>query len=159
MTSSRDQINRRAREATLAYLADQNVLTLATCGPLGLWAAAVFYANREFQLYFLSASHTRHAQNMAAVPRIAGTIQADYSDWPAIKGIQLEGLVTLLAGQNRDEAIAHYSEKFPFIRSAGEPILSALDKVNWYCLLPEKLYFIDNSKGFGYREEIDLQTS
>ena len=77
----------------LDYLAGHHVMTLATYGPEGLWAAAVFYANDGFQLYFLSAGHTRHARNMAASPQAAATIQEDYADWAAIKGIQLEGTV------------------------------------------------------------------
>ena len=87
-----------AARRALAYLAEHHVMTLATHGPLGLWAAAVFYASDGFQLYFLSAGHTRHAQNMAASPRVAATIQEDYDDWTAIQGIQLEGTARPLAG-------------------------------------------------------------
>jgi hypothetical protein len=31
--------------------------------------------------------------------------------------------------------------------------------VNWYRLRPERVYFIDNSKGFGQRDEIILVAS
>ncbi|MGW8318185.1 MAG: pyridoxamine 5'-phosphate oxidase family protein [Candidatus Promineifilaceae bacterium] len=140
----------------LAYLAHHRVASLATYGPLGLWAAAVFYANRDFDLCFLSAAHTRHAQNLAANDRAAATIQEDYRDWPEIKGIQLEGRVRQLEGTERDEAIELYRAKYPFIETAGDQIQQALTQVNWYLLQPERLYFIDNSKGLGHRVEIDL---
>lgn len=144
------------RQLALDYLANHQVMTLATHGPQGLWAAAVFYANLEFDLYFLSAGHTRHAQNLASESRSAATIQEDYKDWPAIQGIQLEGVVRLLTEEEREPAVAHYSAKYPFIAQADPQIQEALTKVNWYCLTPDKLYFIDNSKGLGHRDEIDL---
>jgi hypothetical protein len=144
------------RQLALDYLATHQVMTLATYGPQGLWAAAVFYANLEFDLYFLSASHTRHAQNLAAEPRAAATIQEDYKDWPAIQGIQLEGIVRLLEGDERESAVSLYTVKYPFIEQATPQIQQALTKVNWYCLSPDRLYFIDNSKGLGHRDEIQL---
>lgn len=147
-----DDAGRQAQD----YLARHNVMTLATSGPEGVWAAAVFYVNDGWQLYFLSAGHTRHARNMAASPRVAATIQEDYADWVDIKGIQLEGTVRLLEGGARAFAIVHYAQKFSFVRRPEATIEAALARVNWYCLTPDKLYFVDNSRGFGQRDEIDL---
>ena len=142
----------RARD----YLRDHHVMTLATHGPEGVWAAAVFYANEGFRLYFLSAGHTRHAQNIAAAPRVAATIQEDYADWTAIQGIQLEGTVWLLAGKERETALALYAKKYSFLNQPIAVVEAALMRVNWYCLSPERLYFVDNSRGFGHRDEIEL---
>ena len=146
----------QARLQALAYLEQNTVMTLATYGPRGLWAAAVFYASKEFELIFLSAEHTRHCQNLAANPDVAATIQGDYGDWQIIKGIQLEGSVQLLTGESRSTAIDHYRQKYSFIDSPADPIKAALDRVQWYRLLPERLYFIDNNKGFGHRDEISV---
>ena len=77
---------RDPRALALAYLAAHQVMTLATRTADDLWAAAVFYASEGFQLYFLSAGHTRHARHIAARPRVAATIQEDYRDWPDIRG-------------------------------------------------------------------------
>jgi uncharacterized protein YhbP (UPF0306 family) len=145
-----EDAERRARD----YLVGHHVMTVATNGPEGLWAAAVFYANDGFQLYFLSAGHTRHARNMAASPQVAATIQEDYADWAAIKGIQLEGTVRPLAGQERDMAIALYAKKFSFLTQPVSVVEAALARVNWYCLSPSRLYFVDNGRGFGHRDEI-----
>ncbi len=149
-------MNDEAAARAQAYLARHNVMTLATHGPLGVWAAAVFYANDDWQLYFLSAEQTRHARNMAASPRVAATIQEDYADWADIKGIQLEGTVRLLEGGARAFAIFHYAQKFSFVKRPEAPIEAALARVNWYCLTPDKVYFVDNSRGFGQRDEIRL---
>ncbi|MAT98386.1 MAG: pyridoxamine 5'-phosphate oxidase [Anaerolineaceae bacterium] len=131
-------------------------MTLATTGPQGVWAAAVFYVNDGFDLVFLSAGHTRHAQNITAVPHIAATIQEDYRDWQEIKGIQLEGRVSLLRDVSRETAVARYLQKYPFLAKADEKMQAALTQVNWYLLQPEKLYFIDNSLGLGHRDEVAL---
>jgi uncharacterized protein YhbP (UPF0306 family) len=144
------------RRLARTYLEEHQVLTLATNGPLGLWAAAVFYVSQEFLLYFLSASHTRHAQNLRANSRVAATIQEDYADWVEIKGIQLEGSVELLTGPEREKTITLYGTKYPFVGAASGAIADALQRVDWYRLTPERLFFIDNNKGFGHRDEIAL---
>lgn len=143
-----------AATAAQAYLAAHHVMTLATVGPDGIWAAAVFYAEDDFVLTFLSAAHTRHAQAIAANPQVAATIQADYSDWPAIQGIQLSGTVHRLEGDARDAAIARYRTKYPFIAQPIPALVTALAKVNWYSLEPDAVYFVDNTKGFGHRDRI-----
>lgn len=147
-------MNRDPRQLTLAYLASHRVMTLATQGPLGLWAAAVFYVNEQWELYFLSAGHTRHAQNIAANPHVAATVQEDYADWQAIKGIQLEGEVRLLTGAERERAIGQYQLKYPFIANGSGRMQEALHKTNWYGLTPGRVYFIDNSLGLGHRDEL-----
>jgi hypothetical protein len=152
MAKSQEEIRRSA----LAYLGEHRVMTLATTSSQGPWAAAVFYASREFDLYFLSANQTRHTQDLTLNPGVAAAIQEDYRDWPDIKGIQLEGVVHKLTGTDRKEAIKLYQDKFPFIVSAGAQIQSALRRVSWFRLRPDRLYFIDNSLGLGHRDPVDL---
>ena len=147
---------RDPRKLALDYLHDHQVMTLATVGEAGPWAAAVFYVNNGFALFFLSVGHTRHVQNVVEQPRAAATIQEDYKDWPAIRGIQLEGRVIQLQGVERKEAISLYEKKYPFIKSAPSQIRLGLARVNWYCLSPRRLYFIDNSQGLGHRDEVTL---
>jgi hypothetical protein len=146
-----DEVHR----AALDYLASHHVMTLATQGEDGVWAAAVFYAHDNFDLYFLSATTTRHARHFLSQPRIAAAIHEDYGDWRAIRGIQLEGTVRTLGGPERTEAIDLYLRRFPFITTAGE-LARALARVSWFHLKPERLYFIDNSRGFGQRDEVNL---
>ena len=152
---SREQI-RLVRHSALDYLEQHTVMTLATHGSQGLWAAALFYASEGFDIVFISAGHTRHGRNLADNHLAAGTIQEDYQDWAAIKGIQLEGSVALLSGRDREQALTIYAKKFPFIQADNGPIQAALELVNWYRLTPEKLYLVDNSKGFGHRDEVVL---
>ena len=147
------------REKTLAYLENHNVMTLATSGPEGLWAAAVFYVSQDFTLYFLSAPATRHSRNIAAQPKVAVTIQEDYQDWREIRGIQLEGTAYQIEGAERARAIARYGRKFPIIGNltqAPVEIVQAMSKIGWYKVLPERLYMIDNSLGLGHRDQVPV---
>lgn len=141
----------------LAYLGSHHVITLATHGPEGPWASAVFYVNDGLTVYFLSAPTTRHCRNMAGEPRVAATVQEDYAEWSAIKGIQLEGTVTRLEASESLHAFALYARKFPIVgpRQAVGAIAAAMSKVAWYRLTPSVVYFIDNSRGLGHRERLD----
>jgi uncharacterized protein YhbP (UPF0306 family) len=142
-----------ARQRALDYLAEHTVATLATCGEDGVWAAAVFYVNDGFDLLFLSADHTRHARHIAANRQVAATIQENYNRWEAIQGIQMAGRAEKLSGAAQEQAMARYLEKYPFIRD--NPLLSgALEKVGWYRLSAETLFFIDNTRAFGHRDRV-----
>jgi uncharacterized protein YhbP (UPF0306 family) len=143
------------RARALEYLAAHHVMTLATQGDNGAWAAAVFYAHDGFDLYFLSSPRSRHAGQILERPRAAAAIHEHYADWRAIRGIQLEGDAALLTGAEREAAIATYKERFPFVASAGE-LASAFARVAWFRLRPVRLFFIDNSQGFGHRDEVPL---
>lgn len=146
------------RQRALDYIERHNVMTLATVGPDGPWAAALFYASEGFRLIFLSAATTRHARNVATQARVAATIQEDCRDWQQIKGLQLEGDVRRLEASERDVAVSLYARKFPIAgERAPEPIARALAKVDFYELSPARLYFVDNSRGFGHRDEVPLE--
>lgn len=144
-------------EGLLNYLQGHHVLTLATQGPEGPWAAAVFYVNDGPDVYFLSAPSTRHARNLAADPRVAATVQEDYSDWRQVKGIQLEGHVTRLDVPASAQAATLFVRKFPFTDAhlADQVIAMAMNKIAWYRLRASVLYLIDNSRGFGSRERFE----
>ncbi len=146
------------RNDALDYLASHHVMTLATSSSQGPWAAAVFYVNNGFNLIFLSSPRTRHAGDLAADPHCGAAIHEDYSDWPDIKGVQIEGEVRMLSGSDRVEAVARYAKRFPVVRPDRAPALvkAALERVAWYELVPQRCFFVDNAQGFGHRDEIPL---
>lgn len=140
--------------------ANHHVMTLATQGGDGPWAAAVFYAWVDGALIFLSSPKSRHAANLAQDGRCAATIQQeDYSDWQQIKGVQVEGRVQQLHGEDPPAPALPMRKNFPSPgpwRSIPPAIAEAFARVSWYRLAPVRLYFIDNAKGFGHRDEIGL---
>jgi len=143
----------------LDYLQRHSVMSLATVGPEGVWAAAVFYVNDGFTLYFLSAPTSRHARNLEATGRVAATVQDDYADWREIRGIQLEGDTVRIGGAEEASAVLRYGQKFPVVAnlaSAPREIVRAFEHIRWYRIRPTRLYFIDNSQGLGHRDEVPL---
>jgi uncharacterized protein len=151
------------KQQILEYLHSHNTMTLATCSGDVPWAATVFYAGNEFALYFFSSPDSRHSQNLAVNQRVAVTIQEDYKDWRAIKGIQLEGRAVLVDGVlEKAKAMAIYARKYAdviklFTDPASGVFYKAFLKVKFYRVEPERLFFIDNQQGFGKRQEFDLE--
>ena len=90
------------REQVQSYLREHHVMTLASHGDEEVWAAAVFYANDGFSIYFLSSPISRHCRNLAGNPRVSAAIHEDYADWREIKGVQLEGIASVLAGEEEE---------------------------------------------------------
>lgn len=147
------------RRRVLEYLRAHHVVNLATYGAAGPWAAAVFYANDGFVLYWLSAPSSRHSLNLARMPRLAATVNADTADWRLVKGVQLEGVAQELSGDAARRARALYARKYPLVgRLAAAPpaIAAAMTKVRWYRLVPERLHFVDNAIAFGHRDAVEL---
>lgn len=150
------------RARVLAFLREHHVMTLATHDADGIWAAAVFYADYaigdgDFRFVFLSSPATRHAQAIAQHPCVAATIQRDYDEWPQIRGMQIEGDVRLLAGDDEARARAIYAARFPSVGNVARApavIVHALAKVRWYELVARRLRLIDNTIGFGHSDEI-----
>ncbi len=137
------------------YLRAHNVMTLATSDDAGPWTAAVFYANVDFTLYFVSSPDARHSRNLVVNPRVAVAVHEDYRAWTAIKGLQIEGTACAIAGSEQTAASAAYRAKYPFIGVAGT-LAAALARVTWYKVEPTRAFYLDNSVRFGYREEIPL---
>jgi len=150
------------KQQILSYLKEHNTMTLGTSSGDAPWAATVFYASDELRLYFFSVPDSRHCQNLAANPRVAVTIQEDYHDWRKIKGIQLEGTVTLVDSLvAKAKAMAVYARKYPeviklFTNPDSGLFYKAFLKVKFYCVIPDKLFFIDNEQGFGKRQELAI---
>jgi len=144
------------RQTVLEYLRTHHVMTIATLGAEGPAAAAVFYVSQGTRLYFLSSPQSRHYRNFTVDARVALTIQEDYSDWSAIKGIQMDALVRELEGEEKEAAKRLYGEKFPDVLG-DRPVLTALAealrKVRWYEATAQRIRFIDNQRGFGHKDE------
>jgi uncharacterized protein YhbP (UPF0306 family) len=148
------------KQQVVGYLEAHNTMTLGTCSGDLPWAATVFYASDGLHLYFFSVPDSRHCQNLRANPRVAVTVQEDYHDWQKIKGIQLEGTAILVDSLiEKAKAMAIYARKYPeviklFTNPASGVFYKAFLKVKFYCVIPEKLFFIDNEQGFGKRQEL-----
>ena len=151
------------RRSIFDYLATHNVMTIASCHENLPWAAAVFYASEGFDLYFLSSPKSRHGINMAANAVVSAAIHEDYRDWREIRGIQIEGRAERLRSLKLQARFWEvYLKKFPFVQQffqAGrlrDMLQAKVTGIRLYRVIPQTVYYIDNSKGFGHRELLDL---
>jgi len=138
-------------------------LSLATCYGSQAWSTDLFYASDDScQLYFVSDGTTRHCQYIAGNPQVSASISGEFSDWGEIKGLQLDGVAGIVSDLDRGGVIEMYLAKFPSLqRLFGAPendqerlIVAQLSESHFYRISPKWIRLIDNSKGFGHKEEV-----
>lgn len=169
------------RRAVLDYLETHNTMTLAAAEGDTPWAAALFYANDGLTLYFLSATSSRHSEFLVKNPKVAITVNEDYHDWKKIKGIQMEGRAELVKSEaEKARAVEVYVKKYPFVHtylrlmmSPFPKVMTLLEKIakklplvpavaagptEFYRVKPVRVWFIDNERGLGHRQELPLES-
>jgi uncharacterized protein YhbP (UPF0306 family) len=146
-------------------LESHNTLTLATCSDGHPWAAALFFASdAKLNLYFVSDHRTRHARDLAAGSGAVATVNTDAGRWTEVKGLQIQGEVSVVAGVRRVAAMKAYLAKFADVRALfempsnpdEETIAERLRAATFYALRPRWIRLIDNSRWFGYKREVEL---
>jgi uncharacterized protein YhbP (UPF0306 family) len=139
------------------FMAAHTTLTLATVAEDGRpQAAPLFYAETDdLSLIFISERKVRHSQNITRDNRVAVTIYADGQQWQEIQGLQLEGTCLALSGRAARTARTKYLNKYPFIQKNGLLKLM-LNTVIFYKITPIWIRLIDNARGFGHKEELQL---
>jgi uncharacterized protein len=134
-----------------ADLLELPALTLATVDQGGnpFAAALYFAAGDNNRLYFLSERKSQHSHNLAADPRAAVTIFPHVSNWREIRGLQMRGTARPVTPAESKAAFALYRRKFSFIQQLG----AAVAKSQMYVFEPDWIRLVDNTRGFGYKEE------
>jgi uncharacterized protein YhbP (UPF0306 family) len=139
------------------YLARHTTLSMATCHNSQPWSTDLFYASDDScRLYFVSSVTTRHCQNIVANPQLSVSISGEVADWREIKGLQLDGVAGVVSEADRDWVIEMYLTKFPALKTLHQAseLLSLLLESHFYCISPKWIRLIDNSKGFGHKDEM-----
>jgi uncharacterized protein YhbP (UPF0306 family) len=134
------------------FLESHSTMALATSGANGYPQVTplFFVADDRLHLYWLSSPGSRHSLNVAERPRAAATVYPDVWDWKAIRGVQVEGLVSIIHDSEvRTPILARYRTKFPLPAMFDAQIAGNL----LYMLRPIWMRWVDNSVRFGHREE------
>ena len=143
---------------------EQSTLTLATAREDIPWAAAVYYVNRGFTLYFFSDPASRHIQESLKSGQVSGAISVPASSWQDIRGVQASGKISQVPpGLESIQILRAYLRKYPFTKdffdSEATLNLDAIVdkfKVRLYRFQPSLLYYLDNSIRFGFREPVKI---
>jgi len=155
------------RNKVIDYLRGHNAMSLATAHDGQAHAATVFYVNDHLDLYFISSPLSRHGRHLAANNRIAATVNEDYHNWNDIKGLQLEGHVEALGPPSEypdisDLFVAKFPDTSRFFQNPGDmpdAVANKVAQVQFYRLRLSSISYIDNSLGFGHREELPVEES
>ena len=143
-----------------AFLAAHNTVSLATVDDQGMpHAANLLYALDGLVLYWMSDTETRHSRHIAVRPRVTATVAPDYADFRLIRGVQIFGTARRLAGNDSLATVRRMVSRYGFLAElANGPaaLRAAFDKAGFYCLEPSRLTYIDNTRGFGHKETLEL---
>ena len=143
-----------------AFLAAHHTVSLATVDEEGApHAANVLYAPDGLALYWMSDTQTRHSRHIEARQRMTATVAPDYADFRLIRGLQIFGKARRLAGIESLATARRMISRYGFLAElANGPaaLRAAFEKAGFYCLEPQRITFIDNTRGFGHKETLEL---
>jgi 4-hydroxy-3-polyprenylbenzoate decarboxylase len=128
------------------------LVTLATVGADGApHAASVYFAaGEDHRLYFFSSAASQHGRDLAANPAVALTLSPVVEGWRDIYGLQMRGEAhPVPTGPEWERGYQLYLARFPFAASFKEEVARNL----LYVFTPRWLRLVDNSRGFGFKEE------
>jgi len=150
-----------AVSAQVAALLDRHhVMSLATIGPAGPHAANLLYARDGFSLMWVSDTASCHSVAVATSARVAATIAMDYADFSEIQGLQIFGWAFRIVDEpSQQHARRCLESRYPFLRTAektNKELRDAYQRAQFYQLKPSRIVLIDNSRGFGFKQVLEL---
>jgi uncharacterized protein YhbP (UPF0306 family) len=133
----------------LAYLREQNTLTLATASLASVPRATTFlYVNDGPMLYFWAKSSSVSARHVEQNPTVSFTIDEYAPDLRQTRGVQGEGECSvLLDGVQIAQVADLFGQKFPSL-SPGATL-----SISFFRIAPTELQFIDNTAQGGMATE------
>ena len=163
--SSHDYLKNLIQRIELS-LTNHYTISIATVAGEELWSASVFYvSDQKLNIYFISFDESKHIQGILKDKRVSATINQDVSDWMQIKGLQLQGVAYKVPEQLRKDILNAYRKKFDSINRLLElpetddekKIAKQFNSISLFCFEPHWIRLLDNSLGFGSKEEIELK--
>ena len=143
-----------------AFLAVHHTASLATVDDQGApHAANVLYALDGLVLYWMSDTETRHSRHIEARQRVTATVAPDYADFRLIRGVQIFCAARRLGGAESLATARRMISRYGFLATlANGPaaLRAAFENAGFYCIEPERITLIDNTKGFGHKETLEL---
>ena len=143
---------------------EQSAMTIATARRDASWAAPVYYVFHNACFYFFSSPQSRHIQESTDSGQASAAIHPQVWSWQDIRGIQMDGSIQKVSKNVEALAvIGKYLKKFSFTKqffnqdqSFTMEAFTERFKVGLYKFQPGKIYYLDNSIHFGFREIVIL---
>ena len=138
-------------------LKGQSTLALASIGADGLpQVAPLFYVcGGDLRLYWFSSTSSEHSKNVERNRAAAVTVYVPTEQWQEIRGVQMRGVVSVVADDERRRAIQkEYTERFQL----GTVFEVLIARTTLYVFEPSWVRYIDNSKHVGYKVEREFGT-
>ncbi len=128
-----------------AFLLNHHVMSIATCGVDGPWAASVFYVVdlAARRLLFFTSESTRHGSALLLNGAAAATISSQQRDISRLTGLQASGTALMLEGKEAGNGNAIFGAAFPEVAGMKAPI---------WAFRPAMIKLTDNGEGFGHKE-------
>jgi uncharacterized protein YhbP (UPF0306 family) len=147
MKSKLDRIRELLRSQTTLVLATTGESSLPRSTPL------FFIADDNLRLYWFSSRSSLHSRNCARNPEVSVAVSRNVFRWQQIEGVQMQGLVSIVTDPALRKPIARdYSERFQL----GNLFAFAIQRSSLYCFTPSWVRYLDNSRRFGYKFEMNL---
>jgi uncharacterized protein YhbP (UPF0306 family) len=145
-------------ERVQSLVASQTTLALATADADSMpRTTPLFYlADDALRLYWFSSRSSLHSRNLARNQQASLAIFRHAENWRQIQGVQMQGSVAPIADKKQRESITRdYCERFQL----GNLFSLAIGRSALYCFTPSRLRYIDNTRRFGYKFEMELRSS
>lgn len=136
------------------FLHAQSTLVLSTVGEQGIaHSTPLFYVVADnLRLYWVSSDSSAHCNHIRTHPQAGVSVHNATSNWREIVGVQMRGLVLVASPDEREPILKRYEERFKI----GALFSVALSTSTLYAFRPAWVRYIDNSQGFGYKFEFEL---
>jgi hypothetical protein len=134
------------------------VMSIAVGSNGTAWSAPVYYLFDDKGFYFFSNPESRHIK-LSKNGLASASIFRDDADIKKLAGIQMSGIILKAPLNARSALVAKkYCTYFKITGNAMDILSFFTSKfhASLYCFEAEMVYYMDNSKGFGSREKVEL---
>src|SRR5688572_28168644 len=102
-------------ESAFEYLNSHSLLFLATASGGSVHVAPMFYATEGKSIFFSAPDQSQTASNLKSNPAAAVAVAEAPENWGKARGLQIEGTVSELNGDDEAAAGALFQAKFPHL--------------------------------------------
>lgn len=132
-----------AQNLVVEYLDRARQMQIATSVDNQPWVATVYFAHdNAHNLYWISMPDTRHSQEIARNPNVAGTIVVDNTPGQPVRGIQFTGVAREIPNTEVKANIEAYAERFQRF-TLGDEIANGVSPIKLYQIKPHSFVLFD----------------